>query len=94
MSETQNERVNLVRLGELQKGVKARVRGIRSEAGALGRRFLEMGILEGSPIEIVHEAPLTRDPIAVKARGALIALRRQEANWIEVELIGAEGERT
>jgi ferrous iron transport protein A len=82
-----------LRLGDLEKGVKARVRGIREEAGGLARRLLEMGILEGAPIEIIHEAPFSRDPIAVKARGTLIALRRQEANWIEVERDDAEGDR-
>jgi ferrous iron transport protein A len=74
-----------VRLGELQKGQKGRVRSIDPAAGELGRRLLEMGVLEGGLVEVVHEAPLSRDPIAIRARGTLIGLRRREANWIEVE---------
>jgi ferrous iron transport protein A len=50
------------------------------------QRLLEMGLLEGSAVEVVHEAPFGRDPIAVRVRGALIALRRNEANYIEVEI--------
>jgi ferrous iron transport protein A len=50
------------------------------------RRLLEMGILEGSRVEVVHEAPFGRDPLAIRVRGALIALRRHEAAHIEVEV--------
>ena len=49
-------------------------------------RLLEMGFLEGSSFEVVHEAPLGGNPIAVRVRGTLIALRREEAGAIEVLL--------
>jgi ferrous iron transport protein A len=45
-----------------------------------------MGLLEGAEVELVHEAPVSRDPIAVRARGTLIALRRSEANLVRVAL--------
>jgi ferrous iron transport protein A len=35
-------------------------------------------------VELVHQAPFGGDPVAVRVRGALIALRRNEANLIEV----------
>lgn len=47
-------------------------------------RLLEMGFLEGAHIELVHEAPFGGDPLAVRVRGSLIAIRRLEANQIEV----------
>ncbi len=72
-------------LGELTVGMRGT---ILSTTGPLEirRRLLEMGLLEGSQIELIHEAPFGGDPIAVRVRGALIALRRNEANYIEVTL--------
>jgi ferrous iron transport protein A len=45
---------------------------------------MSMGFLEGSMAEIVHEAPFGGDPLAIRVRGTLLALRRHEANTIEV----------
>lgn len=76
-----------MKLGELnrgQSGVICRV-GNGSDDD-LTQRLLEMGLLEGATVDVVHEAPLSRDPLAVRVRGALIALRRNEANLIEVVL--------
>lgn len=54
----------------------------------LTQRLLEMGFLEGSWVEIAHEAPFGGDPLAVRVRGTLVALRRQEADVIEVIICG------
>ncbi len=70
-------------LGELQRGERGRIVAIRGEDETT-RRLLEMGLLEGALVEVVHEAPFGGDPIAVRVRGALIALRRNEANHVEV----------
>lgn len=72
-------------LGQLKKGVRAMI----TRTGGpdeMRRRLLEMGLLEGSTVEIIHEAPFGKDPIAVRVRGALLALRRNEANHIEVQI--------
>jgi ferrous iron transport protein A len=71
-------------LGKLRKGQAATITAVQ-EAGA-ETRLLEMGFLEGSRIEVIHEAPWGKDPIIVRVRGALIALRRQEADAVLVEL--------
>lgn len=55
-------------------------------AREITRRLREMGILEGSSVTVVHEAPFGKDPIAIQSRGALVALRRAEANLIHVEV--------
>ena len=75
-----------MRLGELRKGDKARIVKVGSSdlACEMTARLLEMGLLEGSCVEVLHEAPFGGDPVAVRVRGALIALRRCEANMIEV----------
>ena len=73
-----------VRLGELPKGRSARI--VQIDDGAeIAPRLMEMGLLEGSMVEVLHEAPFGGDPIAVRVRGALIALRRNEANHIWVD---------
>lgn len=78
-----------LKLGRLKKGVRARILRI----GGLGfslemtERLMEMGFLEGAEVEIIHEAPFGKDPVAVRVRGALIALRRNEADAIVVQLV-------
>ena len=75
------------KLSELRVGEKGRIQRVfEADAPEMTRRLLEMGLLEGSPIEVLHEAPFGRDPIAVRVRGGLIALRREEAKWVEVNL--------
>ena len=72
------------RLGEMKKDESGT---IASTGGSpeMNRRLLGMGFLEGSRVEVLHEAPFGRDPIAVRVRGSVVALRRSEANLIEVE---------
>lgn len=48
------------------------------------RRLLEMGMVEDSFIEVVHEAPFGKDPVAIRVRGGLLALRRNEAKHVTV----------
>jgi ferrous iron transport protein A len=48
-------------------------------AAELERRLLELGFVEGASVEILHEGPLGRDPIAVRVNNTTIALRRREA---------------
>lgn len=79
-------------LGTLKKGQKGVISRLLTQnmagASSLTARLLEMGFVEGSEVEVIHEAPFGKDPIAVRIRGSLIALRRQEANAIEVHLHG------
>ena len=76
---------SLKKLGELECGDQGLIVRVGGPEEVL-RRFLEMGFVEGNEVTVLHEAPFGGDPIAVKVRGALIALRRQEANFIEVKL--------
>ncbi len=47
-------------------------------------RLLEMGLLPGTPVEIIRSAPLGF-PIEIKVRGYLLTLRKEEAECIEIE---------
>lgn len=70
-------------LGEMKTG-ESGVITLTSGPIEIRSRLLEMGLLEGSLVTVAHEAPFGKDPIAVRVRGALLALRRTEANYIQV----------
>ncbi len=80
------------RLGELRKGEGGRIVTVGT-TDEVARRLLEMGLIEGSWVELVHEAPFGKDPVAVRVRGTMIALRRAEANEVVIlanESVAAE----
>jgi ferrous iron transport protein A len=73
-------------LGLARRGFCGRIETIAVGAGAHGltaaeleRRLLELGFVEGADVEVLHEGPLGRDPIAVRLNDTTIALRRREA---------------
>jgi len=73
-------------LGLARPGFRGRVRKVAVTAGVEGltaaeleRRLLEIGFLEGAAVEVLHEGPLGRDPIAIRLNDARVALRRREA---------------
>jgi len=78
-------------LGTLRKGDRGIVAalvdipGSALPPGELPGRLLEMGFIEGAPVELLHEGPVGRDPVAVRLHECVIALRRQEANAILVQ---------
>ena len=53
-------------------------------AGSLGQRLADLGLCPGTHIHFVRAAPLY-DPIHVRIGGYHIALRRREAQYVEVE---------
>lgn len=69
-------------LGQLKKGQCGKI--VQISPSEHSKRLMEMGLLEGSQVEVLHEAPFGGDPVAVRVRGAMIALRRSEANQVEV----------
>jgi ferrous iron transport protein A len=48
-------------------------------------RLLDLGLTPGEEVSVTHAAPLG-DPLIVRVRGALLALRKREAAWIWVGL--------
>ncbi len=53
-------------------------------AAEIERRLIELGFVEGSTVQILHEGLFGRDPIAVRINGTTVALRRREAMAILV----------
>ena len=74
------------RLGDLHKGQLGTITTIHEGPTGLAQRLMEMGFVEGNEVLVLLEAPFGKDPIAVRVRGAILALRRQEANLVEVTL--------
>ena len=73
--------LHLLRPG--QRGIITRIGG----TSALRRRFVEMGIVRGETILIERHAPLG-DPVEYFIKGYHLALRKEEAAYIEVSLLG------
>ncbi|HQY93729.1 MAG: FeoA family protein [Caldilinea sp.] len=69
-------------LDQLPTGVKARVTSL-TLTGAERRRMMDLGLLPGAAIEVALENPLG-DPTAYRVRGAVIALRREQAQQIQI----------
>lgn len=72
-------------LADLAVRERARVLGVGGTT-SLRRRLLEMGVLPGTPIEIVRVAPLG-DPIELRLRGYALSLRRADAAAVTVESV-------
>ncbi len=72
-------------LADAGRGEPVRVVGISPACqGPQRRRLLDLGVVPGTVVEpeLVSSGG---DPVAYRIRSALIALRREQAEWIEVE---------
>jgi ferrous iron transport protein A len=69
-------------LASVAKGETAKVFSVTG-ANAITRRLMEMGIVPGEMIRVVKSAPFG-DPMEIKVRGYHLAVRRNEANMIEI----------
>ncbi len=78
-------------LGQANRGFLGRISAIEVSEDTHGlaapeieSRLLELGFVEGVELEVLHEGPIGRDPIAVRINNTTIALRRREAMAIRV----------
>jgi ferrous iron transport protein A len=71
-------------IANLQKGERARIKGFSLESVPL--KLLEMGCLPGNEVELVQQAPF-RDPLYLNINGSHLAIRKETAEQIEIELI-------
>lgn len=71
------------RLSELQVGERAVVSDILS-VGAIRRRLLDIGLIQGTTVECVGQSP-GKDPRAYLIRGAVIAIRKRDSDDILME---------
>ena len=71
-----------MKLNELKCGQKADVLNISNNSN-IARRLLDMGMISGTKVECVLESPV-KNPKAYFIRGAVIAIRNEDANCIEI----------
>ena len=72
---------SLSELEPMGKGRIVRVGGRKR----IRRRLLDMGVVAGAEVEVQRVAPLG-DPVEIKIKGYDLALRKEEAENIQVEL--------
>lgn len=73
----------LLSLADIPIGQKCRVKALTA-TGIIRRRLLDLGFVPGASVLVIRKAPF-RDPTAYLIRGAMIALRREEASFIQVQ---------
>jgi ferrous iron transport protein A len=84
-------------LSSLESGRKARIVKI-SLAGDIRRRLSDMGLVNGSEVQLMRVAPLG-DPLEIRIKGYDLSLRKEVASQIEVDtldtqLVNVEAGRT
>lgn len=72
-----------ITLDQLTPGVDGVVRGISGEASAV-RRLMDLGLVPGTMVQHVRNAPLG-DPLEIVVRGMHLSIRRSEAGKVHVE---------
>jgi ferrous iron transport protein A len=74
----------LIPLNRLAIGKLGRVKYLTA-LGEAKRRMLDLGLVADTPVEALRKS-LSGDPTAYRIRGAVIALRSEEASKILVEI--------
>lgn len=69
-------------LKDLKQGQKAKVKSLLS-TGSIRRRLQDIGLIEGTEVECLQKSP-AGDPVAYLIRGAVIALRSEDASNVLV----------
>lgn len=70
-------------LKDMKEGEKAHVVKINGD-GALRRRMMDMGLIDGTAVTVRRFAPLG-DPIELSVRGFELSLRKADAELVEVK---------
>ncbi len=72
-----------MKMSELKPGDKGVITAVAAQ-GEVAQRLMDMGLVKGTPFKVLRKAPLG-DPLEIKLRGFLLALRLKEAEHISVE---------
>ena len=73
----------MMTLAQISPGNKARIVRIRSTS-ATNRKLADMGVTRNTVVMVKRIAPLG-DPIEIKVRGYSLAIRKADAEGIEVQ---------
>jgi ferrous iron transport protein A len=84
------EETVLESLGAMRPGTRGRIAHFDHVADGHGHdladRLREIGFAENLEVEVLHQSPFGRDPIAVRVGKMTVALRRREANIVKVHV--------
>ncbi len=72
-----------MKLTNLPVGQSAKVLSISGNS-PITRRLMEMGVVPGVSVRLIKSAPFG-DPLEIRVRGYNLAMRKSEAQTIEVE---------
>ncbi len=82
-----NEQISTERLSSLKPGELGKIITILPECkGAERRRFMDLGIVPGTIVIAQFTSP-AGDPTAYSIRHSLIALRKEQADYISIERV-------
>lgn len=73
-------------LSDLKKDQRAMILGMKKEKPHLRRHLFDMGLVQGTKIQMKKVAPLG-DPIVIALRDYELCLRKEEIQFIEIEVI-------
>lgn len=76
--------------GVITRGAPAGDHG--PHAAEVEQRLLELGLVEGASVRLLHEGLVGRDPIAVRVDDMRVALRRREAAGLTLALMAEAAE--
>ena len=85
---------NVIKLSDARVGDRGVIVSVgahchhQTEEVELERRLLELGLVEGAKVELIHEGLFGRDPMALKVDDMRVALRRREAASLTIQLSG------
>lgn len=71
-------------IADLKRGQKGIIKDFSAEIIPL--KLLEMGCLPGNEVELVQTAPF-RDPMYLNINGSHLAIRKETAESIEIEIL-------
>jgi len=74
----------MLTIATLKKGQRAIIKDFSVDAVPL--KLLEMGCLPGNEVALVQTAPF-KDPLYININGSHLAIRKETAALIEIELI-------
>lgn len=78
-----------MKLTELKIGEKGKIKNLDLDP-EMTRRLLDLGFTKGTEIESVQSSP-SGDPVAYRVRGTIFAVRKKDAQKIELWEDGADG---
>ena len=78
-------------LTSLPIGATAKVLNVNGDS-PITRRLMEMGIVPGVFVRMIKSAPFG-DPLEIRVRGYHLAMRKNEADTIEIQTLEADTPR-